>query len=423
MTTSKRSALGLGIAAFLLTLLFLHLRRTASWREMPQVVGLGEMVGDEGKTHDELDNSTDTHAHEGMGVAGINTADPFSSPFVPGTAKPPGSNYTKNLIVAKTKEEHAEWLDNEDLGGVKEMVYVVDDEHASLKVPQNKGHEVMVYLTYIIDHYDELPDVSIFMHSHQFAWHQNDLLGYNAGEMVRRLSPERVTREGYMNLRCHWTPGCPEWMHPGTVEEDPNKQEETVMAQAWAELFPDKSIPEVLAQPCCAQFALSRDRIRAVARERYIFYREWLLRTKMEDKISGRVWEYLWQVVFTGEARFCPNQWSCYCDGYGVCFESQGGFDYWFELRYHLRGHQKELEDWKKKATKVEEYREQGHLVGIEGSEIEIPEAGRDVWLEAEIKKLEAIMEDGKKRAIERGKDPSFRAMSAGRKWSPGDGY
>ena len=238
-SNSKRGGLLIVVAAFLLTLLYLHPTHRPSWRTMPQVVGLGDMVEDEEiqppspyqtATKEISDPNT-------PGEVGINMVDPFASPFLPGEAKPPGSNYTRNLVVAKTKEEEAGWLETEDIGEITQMIYTVDDQHAPLHVPMNKGHEVMVYLTYIIDHYDDLPDVSIFMHSHQYAWHENDLLGYNAAEMVKRLSSARVQREGYMNLRCHWTPGCPEWMHPGTVEEDPYKQEESVMAGAWAELF------------------------------------------------------------------------------------------------------------------------------------------------------------------------------------------
>lgn len=281
----------------------------------------------------------------------------------------------------------------------------------------------MVYLSYIIDYYNELPDVSIFMHSHQYSWHQNELLNNDAAEMVRRLSSERVQREGYMNLRCNWLPGCPDWMHPGVIEEDINKQEETVMAQAWAEIFPDKPIPNVLAQPCCAQFALSRDRIHVNTRDKYIFYREWLLRTSLDDRISGRVWEYLWQVVFTGQSVFCPNQHACYCDGYGVCFETEMDFNYWFELRWRTQTMHEELSEWRRKADRVEEYRNHGILVGIEGMELEIPQAGRDIELLTEIDKLNQIMEDGRLKALDRGRDPQFRARAAGRPWSPGDGY
>ena len=71
----------------------------------------------------------------------------------------------------------------------------------------------------------------------------------------------------------------------------------------------------------------------------------------------------------------------------------------------------------------MEEFRKQGRLVGIEGSELEIPPPGRNVELLKEIGRLGDIMEDGKQKALKRGEDPEFRAKSAGRRWSPGDGY
>lgn len=241
-SNSKRAGFLVGAAAFLLTLLYLQSTHSPSWQTTPQVAGLGTLLPED-------DEPTSNPSDAGLGGStgkvsassggmDTNKADPFTAGFVSGEVKPPGSNYTRNLVVAKTTEEKADWLDTANLGDVKKMVYVVDDHHAPLHPPINKGHEVMVYLSYIIDHYDDLPDVSIFMHSHQYSWHENDLLGFNAAEMIKRLSSERVQREGYMNLRCHWMPGCPDWMHPGTMEEDPWKQEETVMARVWAELFP-----------------------------------------------------------------------------------------------------------------------------------------------------------------------------------------
>ena len=39
-----------------------------------------------------------------------------------------------------------------------------------LKIVPNRGAEAMAYLSAIIDHYDNLPDIMIFMHAHRFAW-------------------------------------------------------------------------------------------------------------------------------------------------------------------------------------------------------------------------------------------------------------
>lgn len=58
--------------------------------------------------------------------------------------------------------------------------------------------EVMVYLSYIIENYDKLADVNIFMHAHRLAWHNNELLDHDAVQVIARLSAERVQREGYV---------------------------------------------------------------------------------------------------------------------------------------------------------------------------------------------------------------------------------
>ena len=56
----------------------------------------------------------------------------------------------------------------------------------------------MVYLTYIIENYNNLSDVNIFMHSQKITWHNNAILNDDSAELISRLSGERVQREGYM---------------------------------------------------------------------------------------------------------------------------------------------------------------------------------------------------------------------------------
>ncbi len=317
-------------------------------------------------------------------------------------------------------EEDVEWLSVE-LPDVPTAIYVADDATAPLHPPKNKGHEVMIYLTYIIDHYDDLPDIIIFMHSHRWSWHNDDLLDNDAVQMIKRLSSERVVREGYMNMRCHWDPGCPEWMHPGATEEDVQKQEETVLAKAWSELFPMDPIPQVLAQPCCAQFALSRERVHAIPLRRFTFYRDWLLRTPLSDYISGRVWEYMWQFVFTGQNVFCPAQHVCYCDGFGVCFGGEEEYNAWFETRFKKRELETELKDWEEKAKKIQDAKDEGKL--DEAAQLEVPELGRDVFLRAQIDAYNSDLDARKSVALERGNDPRNRADESGRSWTEGDGF
>ncbi|KAJ9615749.1 hypothetical protein H2200_001826 [Cladophialophora chaetospira] len=391
--------------------------------KVPQVIGLGEYFETE-EQHIQDEHSRPFTQQGDLHAPGNspNSAAPADAPSI----KPSGSKYTRNLIMAKMKKENVTWLDDVDLGPeVTKMIYMADDPKAPLHPPKNKGHEVMTYLTYIIDHYDDLADVNIFMHSHRDAWHNNELLNWDAGEMIRRLSSERVQRQGYMNMRCHWIPGCPDWIHPGQVEEDKEKLEQALIASAWAELFSDKPIPAVLAQPCCSQFALSRDRIRATPVAKYKHYREWLLRSNIRDTMTGRIFEYIWQVIFTDESVFCPNQRTCYCDGYGVCFEDEKTFDKWFELRYQKQKAQGELREWNSKAEAIEKFKaDDGRwLRGAETGELQVPEIGKKEELEALIADLNEDLEKRRLEAIQRGTNPKIRAESDGRPWTDGDGF
>lgn len=324
--------------------------------------------------------------------------------YQPGTPKPASQNYSRTLVIASTSKEDTTWL--AELANEPDLstaVYVVDEPHASLTVPNNKGHEVMVYLTYIIDHYDKLADITIFMHAHRVTWHNNDLMFSDAVEMVRRLSSPKVTRDGYMNMRCHLEPGCPDHIHPSVADDnDGNIPEAVVIGRAWLELFPNaEAPPTVLSQPCCAQFALSRERILNLPLEQYIFFRRWLLDTDLDDRLSGRVWEYVWQYIFAGVDEFCPTESICYCDGYGICFGGEEKYQEWFATRRKSR----ELTELKGSLGDDEKATEQKASIQVRLTELDL--------------KMSTLKKD----AFLRGEDPKNRALEAGREWKDGNGF
>ncbi|ODH45184.1 hypothetical protein ACO22_00297 [Paracoccidioides brasiliensis] len=340
--------------------------------------------------------------------------DPLPTPdYRPGVPKPPGSNYSRALIIPRLKSEFVSWIS--ELKDVEPFVYVVDDPSSSVHSPINKGHEVMVYLTYLIDNYDNLPDIMIFMHSHRKSWHNEELLDFDAVLHVNSLSNEHVTRQGYVNLRCHWQPGCPDWMHPRDTLEDAIKQEQIFISRSWEELFPRVELPQVLSQPCCAQFALTRERARAIPRSRYVFFRDWMLRTELSDFISGRVWEYLWQVVFAGQHVLCPAEHVCYCDAYGLCFGGVPGLDRYKDLVRQKSEKEMELDKlWK----------EMGGVKGaMKEDNLTQEMVDRVRALGGEIRGMKKEIAEVVELAKERGKDPRVRAEEAGRMWKEGDGF
>ena len=427
--TSFLVAAGIGI------LLLFVVFQTESWRAIPQSIGLGDKYGPHGKSTDDASSGVrigrpeepDPYAwQEGSRKGGFKEPKVESkSPYPVGETKPPGSNYTRCLVVPKLLKENVGWMEHElgdmiDSGLLSTAVYEMDNQDAPLHPVKNKGNEVMAYLSYVIDFYDDLPDVAIFMHYHRFAEHNNDILNKDASLMVRHLSPERVTRDGYMNLRCHWDPGCPDWIHPGVIDETDDRPEQHRLAESWAELFPDDQIPTILAQPCCGQFAVSRERILAIPKERFLRLRDWVLRTELSSFISGRIFEYLWQYILGGTAIHCPSMSACYCDGYGLCFGDAEKFDYYFELNFYLARYEKELQQWDEKAQNAVLAHDRSNNGG---AKLDLPKPERDGWLRKKIQQIKQDMSQLRDEAFRLGSDPEQRAKEAGRAWKPGDGF
>ena len=313
------------------------------------------------------------------------------------------------MVIPRLQTDNISWI-SEELPDVDAAVYIANSPVAALHPPKNKGHEVMTYLTYIIDHYDALPDILIFLHSHRWTHHNNALLAYDASEMVRKLNSDYVIREGYVNLRCHWSPGCPEWLHPGNPQESLEKQEEVVLSRCWSELFPSDPLPASLGQACCAQFALSKERVLSIPLSRFIFYRDWIARTTLSDYISGRIWEYSWQFLFTGQSIYCPAEHICYCGGFGLCFGGASEFEEFEELRR------------KKQTLEVEadELRERRALDPANHSESQISNVSfvRYAYLNSHIETLENELRMRKGNALERGLSDRIRAEECGLEWT-----
>ena len=323
----------------------------------------------------------------------------LSAHFHAGVLKPLGSTYSRVMVIPRLQTDNISWISNE-LPDIDAVVYIVNDALAALHPPKNKGHEVMIYLSYIINHYENLPDIIVFMHAHRWAHHNNALLAYDAAEMIRRLNSDYVIQEGYMNMRCQWSPGCPEWLHSGDPQESLEKQEEIVLSKSWSELFPLDPLPAALGQTCCAQFALSKERVLSIPLSRFIYYRDWITRTPLSDYISGRIWEYSWHFLFTGHSVHCPAEHICYCGGFGLCFGGASEFREFEELRQKKKDFEAEFDE-------LGDQRD--HRSNASGL--------RYAYLNNRIANLEQEITLRKEDALEWGMDPKNRADECGVRW------
>ena len=370
--------------------------------------------------HSILDASANDSARSSDDGQKTSSSLPRSEPIVfkAGVPKPDGAVYSRVVVLPCMKEEEVAWI-REEMPNTELAVYVANDSTAPLHSPKNKGHEVMVYLTYIIDNYAHLPDIAIFMHAHRWTHHNNDLLDHDALQMISMLSNSHVTREGYFNMRCQWDPGCPEWLRPTNLRASLEKQEEAVLSRCWRELFPFDPLPEFLAQACCSQFALSKERILSIPLSRFVFYRDWILKTPLSDYMSGRIWEYSWQYIFTGRHVVCPAEHHCYCDGFGICFGGEAPYNAFLQLRKQMETLEMKLDILKTQEQSSKTAVQQGTTDISASTHTTSP-----LWyshLDDQIQAMKNELRSRKMDALERGQDPRQQAEECGRSWERDD--
>jgi uncharacterized protein YifN (PemK superfamily) len=150
----------------------------------------------------------------------------------------------------------------------------------------NVGAEAPAYLQYILDFYETLPNVTVFLHGHQSAWHESNI--------VQKLNRIRFERVKFFNVGENT-------MCVNLTREDDIQSVTT--AQGWDEFMADEfgPMPEQVCSPCCAQFAVSRDRIRLRSKSFYRRLMKWITTTSMRTFYSSRVFEYLWHILFGEE--------------------------------------------------------------------------------------------------------------------------
>ncbi|TVY82972.1 hypothetical protein LSUE1_G007460 [Lachnellula suecica] len=304
------------------------------------------------------------------------------------------NGWTVNVIVAATKEgNNYDWAYKLPLPNMQVMPFVADDLTATYHAPANKGHEAMAYLTYIDQFYDALPDISIFVHDADNAWHNDVILESTATYALTHLDLDAVAERGYLNLRVDWGGGCPAWINTSVTLDSPEytkfKSEEVYLSPFLKEIFPNDPVPEIFGSQCCSQFAVTREAIRSRPKEDYRTQIDWILNTDLEDSVSGRVFEHMWPYLFMGKPVDCIAEFKALCMNYHICFETQDDLDLWNAAHATLEaGHKQYAAD-----------KEVGFI---------------NDKLDHEMVTLEPMVKRWKEEAIERGRSSWYRWKIAG---------
>ena len=114
------------------------------------------------------------------------------------------------LVVARvTADGDSGWLDALT-NSYHLCVYTADapinTQSTILQVPENRGHEAIAYLTFLIDNYANIPKAgAVFVHGSRWAWH-NDEINYDNAALLASLNMfAALAPSGYHNLRCNWS--------------------------------------------------------------------------------------------------------------------------------------------------------------------------------------------------------------------------
>lgn len=218
------------------------------------------------------------------------------------------------IVMARTPKDDTRWV--QEMQDWQSVLYDINIETPhnqstldplmdnTLRTLRNKGREANAYLAYILQHYDNLPSTIVFLHPHKdgypVAWHTDNDEHSNVVSL-QTLNINFVQSNGYVNLRCVNDPGCPQEVMPFRDPREAHRVSEIAMLDVWPALFNNTDIPQVIATPCCAQFAVSSKQVRERSLEEYKKYYKWLMDTSLPDDVSGRVLEYLWHIFFGQE--------------------------------------------------------------------------------------------------------------------------
>lgn len=209
-----------------------------------------------------------------------------------------------------------------------------------LHIIPNKANEALGILDGLIRHYDDPPDLLLFMHGHLRSWHT---FSFGQDWVLDRLAflPARNLSSGYMQLGCFEPEDKYNRLFPLVLDANHryykalgSRWHESFAAhymQAWrehlGEAFGMDQPPKYIRAACCATFAVTKEALHRWPKEFYTGMREWAMKTAMEKHWLGVIFEFTYHMMFTGLGVYDPPQSQCLCELYDICMtnKAEGG--------------------------------------------------------------------------------------------------
>lgn len=202
---------------------------------------------------------------------------------------------TKKILIAHYNE-NLDWLQNLNFDGEVVVYSKTNQSNPERFIGINKGQEVPMYLKYIIDFYDNLPDKTLFLHGHLHSPHQDYDSKYicenlNWGHSDYFSVNKRDWYQEVSNSFCLSGPAFDMWL----------KQNWYILQNRLE--FPNNGLFFYSG----AQFAVNKELILSHPKEFYVNLYNWVLNTVIDtppqtsNEIISRIFEYIWHYIFTNK--------------------------------------------------------------------------------------------------------------------------
>lgn len=151
-----------------------------------------------------------------------------------------------------------------------------------------KGYEATMYFTYIIEHYDKLPDKMMFIHGHKSSWHQLD----NIDHIINNVNWDL---NGYFSINNRDIYQIIQSEYGSIVEPDAYKW----LKQNW--YFFEEYLP-ISPHFCfysCGQFVVDKNLVLRYPKKFYEYLLQCEQYNNLDKYVVGRLFEYTWHYLFT----------------------------------------------------------------------------------------------------------------------------
>jgi len=191
-----------------------------------------------------------------------------------------------NVVVSRYKK-NTDWTNSLRLEKYNTNIMIYDKENPSnpYNVPINRGREASVYLKYIVDHYNDLPEYTFFIHDEDYSWH-------HIGSIEERFVEAINSKELYFNINCY---NLQPFSHITEKEELMEWYNEFVEPYIPIDKLPNKDwLPGYKA---CAQFLVHKNLIQHLPIEFYKNLYNWIINYE-KDTLSGFFLEWTWHLFW-----------------------------------------------------------------------------------------------------------------------------